>query len=398
VFVIELDMYQTAGMGALALVLGMLLVKQFSLLRKYCIPAAVIGGLTFSITHLMLYSAGVMEFVFDTTLQTLFMIAFFCSIGFMASFRMLKSGGKLVIILLLSAAVLAFSQDIIGVVLSITMGIDDRLGLAMGSISLIGGHGTAAAFGPLMENTYGVQGATAVAIASATFGLVLGGVIGGPLAKKRVEENNLRPSNELVEEVREYGKHEACGPQIDQNRFLKALVLIAIAIGAGTLIYDGLNGLGITLPIYIGAMLVAVLFRNSMDKLKWDTPSKEIETFGWVSLAMFLSMALMNMKLWQIADLAAPMLIILFVQVVFVALFAYYFIFRVTGRNYDSAAMVTATSGFGLGTTSNAMANMDALFERYGVAPKAYFVVPLVGSVFIDLINIGIITGFLFIL
>ena len=398
VLVLELDMYQTAGMAAAVLVVGTLLVSRSSLLRRYCIPAAVMGGLIFAMIHLALHSAGVLEFVFDTTLQTMFMIVFFCSIGFMASFRRLRSGGKLVVILLASTALLVFMQDVIGTGLSVIMGIDGGLGLAMGSMSLIGGHGTAAAFGPLLEDAYGVQGATAVAIASATFGLVIGGIIGGPLAKRRVERYSLSPSDEDVKESLEYGRHEAFGAQIDQNRFLNALVLLAIAIGTGTLVTGGLDALGVTLPIYIGSMLIAVFFRNGMDKLGWNIPSKEIETLGWISLAMFLGMALMNMKLWQIADLSAPMLVILIAQVAFVALFAYYLIFRITGKDYDSAAMVTATCGFGLGTTSNAMVNMDALFERYGVAPKAYFVVPLVGSVFIDLINIAIITGFLSIL
>ncbi|UAL07577.1 MAG: sodium/glutamate symporter [Candidatus Methanogranum gryphiswaldense] len=397
-FTLQLDMYQTAAVAALVLALGILLVKRSGTLRKYCIPAAVVGGLIFAFLHLVLYSAGVLEFVFDTTLQTLFMITFFCSIGFMASFRMLKSGGKLVLILLAAAALLALSQDIIGVLLSSVLGLDDRLGLAMGSISLIGGHGTAAAFGPLLEDTYGVQGATVVAIAAATFGLMVSGFVGGPLARRLVEKNDLKPSEEDIKEVQGFGHHDACGPQIDQNRFLIALILIAITIGVGTVIYDGLDDLGVTLPIYIGAMLIAVLVRNGADALKKEVPSKEIETLGWISLSMFLAMALTNLKLWQISDLAAPMFLILAVQVAFVAIFAYYFIFRVTGKNYESAAMVTATSGFGLGTTSNAMVNMDALFERYGIAPKAYFVVPLVGSVFIDLINIVIITGFLYVL
>jgi glutamate:Na+ symporter, ESS family len=398
VFTLQLDMYQTAAVAALVLALGILLVKRSGTLRKYCIPAAVVGGLIFAFLHLVLYTAGIMEFVFDTTLQTLFMITFFCSIGFMASFRMLKSGGKLVLILLAAAAILALCQDIIGVLLSSVLGLDDRLGLAMGSISLIGGHGTAAAFGPLLEDTYGVQGATVVAIAAATFGLMISGFVGGPLARKRVEKNNLRPSEEDMKEVQGFERHDACGLQIDQNRFLIALILIAITIGAGTVIYGGLADLGVTLPIYIGAMLIAVLVRNGADVSKKEIPSKEIEILGWVSLSMFLAMALTNLKLWQISDLAAPMFLILAVQVAFVAIFAYYFIFRVTGKNYESAAMVTATSGFGLGTTSNAMVNMDALFERYGIAPKAYFVVPLVGSVFIDIINIAIITGFLYLL
>lgn len=396
--VLELNMYYTAAISALVLAVGILAVRKFESLQRYCIPAAVVGGVLFSLCHLVLHSAGILEITFDTELQTLLMIIFFCSVGFMASFRMLKKGGKLVIILLLAATLIALSQNIIGVSLSSLFGLDSRLGLSMGSISLMGGHGTSAAFGPLLENTYGVHGATAVAIASATFGLAISGVIGGPLARKRIEKHELRPKYEDVIDAQGYGHHEACGPQIDQNRFLYAIMLIFATIGAGMIIYTGLESLGVILPIYIGSMLVAMAIRNVADTAKINVPSKEIDTFGWISLSLFLTMALMNMKLWQIADLAAPMIIILAVQVIFVALFAYYVMFHITGKNYDAAAVVTATGGLGLGTTSNAMVNMDSLFAKYGVAPKVYLAVPLVGSVFIDIINAGMIMGFLYIL
>lgn len=395
---LHLDMYYTIAVSAVVLAAGLYMVKKSSVLRKYSIPAAVVGGLCFALIHGLLYTAGILEITFDTTLQTLMMITFFCSVGFMASVRLLKKGGRLVLILLAGLTVMLILQNTIGVSLAGAFGLDNKLGLAMGSISLVGGHGTSAAFGPLLEDTYGVTGATAVAIASATFGLVLSGLIGGPLARRRVNKHYLRPSETDLIEMEGYGKHEKCGPQLDQNRFLRATILLFLGVGAGMLVFNGLDGGGIVLPVYIGSMIIAMIIRNVADVSKKELPAKEIETLGWICLSMFLTMALINMKIWQIAELATPMLVILGAQVVLVAVFAYYVMFKATGGTYDSAAIVTAMGGMGLGTTSTAMANMDSLFERYGVAPKAYLAVPLIGSMFVDVINAGIIMGFLYIL
>ncbi len=395
---LHLDVYYTVAIAAAVLALGLFLIRKSALLRRYSIPAAVVGGLIFAVIHGILYSAGVLEITFDGAMQNLLMIAFFCSVGFMASVRLLKKGGRLVMILLAGLTVMLILQNMIGVSLAGMFGLDNRLGLAMGSISLVGGHGTSAAFGPLLEDVYGVAGATAVAISSATFGLVLSGLIGGPLARKRINKHYLRPSEADIAEVEGYGVREGCGDALDQNRFLKAAILLGVGVGLGVILFRGLEGNGIILPVYLGSMFIAMIIRNFSDVTGRKLPSKEIETLGWICLSMFLTMALISMKIWQIAELAAPMLIILGAQVVLVSVFAYFIMFRATGSDYDSAAIVTAMGGMGLGTTSTAMANMDSLFERFGLAPKAYLAVPLVGSMFIDIINAGVITGFLYIL
>jgi ESS family glutamate:Na+ symporter len=391
VYYIEFDVYQTALMGALALALGILMVRHSKLLRKYCIPAAVTGGLVFAIVACLFYEADVAEVSFDETLKNVFMMAFFCSVGFMASIKMLKKGGRLVLLLLALVGVLIVLQDVIGVGLSVALGMDSRMGLALGSISLVGGHGTAASFGPDLVDVYGVANADTVAIAAATFGLAISGFIGGPLAKRRIEKGNLRPDPDDQDLAEEDERPQ----EIDANRFLYALMLICIGVGAGSYIVAAIKEGGLTLPVYLGAMLVAMLIRNVADWKGIELPLKEINTLGWISLSMFLSIALMVTQLWTLGDLAGKMLIILLIQTAVVALYAYYVVFNTTGKDYESAALVTATTGFSLGATPNAMANMEALFDKYGVAPKAYFAVPLVGSVFIDLLNAVAITVFL---
>lgn len=391
---IHLDMYQTAALGALALALGIFLVRRSETLRRFCIPAAVVGGLVLALANSAMYAADVAELDFDETLKNVFMMAFFCSVGFMASFRMLRRGGKLVVVLLTLVSVLIVFQDMIGAALCSALGLDPKMGLVLGSISLVGGHGTAATYGEQLVDEFGIANADTVAIAAATFGLAFSGFIGGPLARRLVETRNLRPDSEDV--LMEQEDNPETG--IDNNRFLLALMLMVVCIGAGTYIVNVVKGAGVTLPVYLGSMVVALIVRNVADQVGVELPIREINALGWICLSMFLSMALMVTKLWQLADLASKMVVILLVQAAVVALFAYYAIFRVTGGNYESAALVTATCGFGLGATPNAVANMEALFSKYGVAPKAYFVVPLVGSVFIDLVNAALLTVFLNIL
>ncbi|MBO4502151.1 MAG: sodium/glutamate symporter [Candidatus Methanomethylophilus sp.] len=393
-FEIQLNVYQSAAMGALILVLGIILVKHSPTLRKFCIPAAVAGGLLFSLVNTGFHYADVTEFTFDDTLKNFFMMMFFCSIGFTASFRMLKSGGKFVLLLLALVSVVLVIQDLVGVSIASAFGMDPKLGLCLGSISLTGGHGTAASYGQLLAEEYGITSATTVAVAAATFGLAVSGFIGGPLARKRIEQYDLKPDEEDIELAQE----EEVPRMVDNQHFLHSLILMIVCIGIGSFLVTDLKGLGITVPVYLGAMIFALIIRNVADCYSIVLPIREIVTLGTICLSMFLAMALMEMKLWQLTDLAAAMVITLLLQTVIVALFAYFIIFKATGSNYDSAAYTTASCGFLLGATPNAMANMDALFEEHGKAPAAYFVVPLVGSVFIDFINTGVLTVFLGIL
>ena len=392
-YAIQLDMYQAAAVAALVLLLGRFLVRNLDLLRRYCIPEPVAGGVVFALAHLALRQAGILEISFDSTLQTFFMVVFFCSVGFTACFRLLKKGGLQVLLFLGIAVMMCVLQNGLGAFIASAFGLDPRLGLATGSIPMVGGHGTAASFGPLLEKA-GVSGASAVAIASATFGLVAGCVIGGPTAVSRIRQKNLHSfetatgSNEVVVD-----KNEVTGA-IDSGRFLNAALCLALAIGAGTVVSAWLNKV-FTFPIYIGAMLVAAFIRNTTDMAGKEIPMEEISTIGRFSLSLFLGLAMMGLKLWELADLAVPMVVMLVAQTVLMMVYAYFVVFNLLGKNYDAAVMTSGFCGFGMGATPNAMANMQAITQKYGPAPTAYFVVPLVGSLFIDFMNTIIITSFL---
>lgn len=392
-YAIQLDMYQAAAVAALVLLLGLFLVRNLDLLRRYCIPEPVAGGVVFALAHLVLRQAGILEISFDSTLQTFFMVVFFCSVGFTACFRLLKKGGLQVLLFLGIAVMMCVLQNGLGTFIASAFGLDPRLGLATGSIPMVGGHGTAASFGPLLEKA-GVSGASAVAIASATFGLVAGCVIGGPTAVSRIRQKNLHSfetatgSNEVVVD-----KNEVTGA-IDSGRFLNAALCLALAIGAGTVVSAWLNKV-FTFPIYIGAMLVAAFIRNTTDMAGKEIPMEEISTIGSFSLSLFLGLAMMGLKLWELADLAVPMVVMLVAQTVLMMVYAHFVVFNLLGKNYDAAVMTSGFCGFGMGATPNAMANMQAITQKYGPAPTAYFVVPLVGSLFIDFMNTIIITSFL---
>ena len=392
-YAIQLDMYQAAAVAALVLLLGRFLVRNLDLLRRYCIPEPVAGGVVFALAHLALRQAGILEISFDSTLQTFLMVVFFCSVGFTACFRLLKKGGLQVLLFLGIAVMMCVLQNGLGAFIASAFGLDPRLGLATGSIPMVGGHGTAASFGPLLEKA-GVSGASAVAIASATFGLVAGCVIGGPTAVSRIRQKKLHSfetatgSNEVVVD-----KNEVTGA-IDSDRFLNAALCLALAIGAGTVVSAWLNKV-FTFPIYIGAMLVAAFIRNTTDMAGKEIPMEEISTIGSFSLSLFLGLAMMGLKLWELADLAVPMVVMLVAQTVLMMVYAYFVVFNLLGKNYDAAVMTSGFCGFGMGATPNAMANMQAITQKYGPAPTAYFVVPLVGSLFIDFMNTIIITSFL---
>lgn len=387
---IQLDMYQAIALGALVYCLGRTMVKKLAFLNKYCIPAPVAGGVVFALAHLALYSAGILELTFDATLQSVFMTIFFCTVGFTACFRLLKKGGVQVFMFLALAVGICVVQDAAGSGLAAAFGLDPLLGLCMGSMPLVGGHGTSGSFGPLLEESYGVVGATTVALAAATYGLVAGSMMGGPIARARVVKHGLKST--AAEEGN--AAAEVASP-IDGNQFINAAMFIAVAIGLGTFVYNGFKAIGLTFPTYIGAMLAAAAIRNIWDVQNKELPMEEIDALGGLSLNLFLSMAMMTLKLWQLAALALPMIVILLVQTVIMFLYANFLVFNVMGRDYEAAAMTTAFCGFGMGATPNAMANMRALVENYGPAPRAFFIVPLVGSLFVDFFNSMVLTTFM---
>lgn len=349
------NMAETLAIAVILLLLGKGIKKRVPILERFFIPAPVIGGTLFSIFMLIGHNTGTFTFNFDSILKDFLMVIFFTTIGFSASFELLKKGGVGVALFLAAATILVIIQDVVGVFLAKAFNLHPYIGLAAGSIPLTGGHGTSGAFGPVLEEA-GAAGAFSVAIASATFGLVAGCLIGGPVAKRLLQKYNLKAKTTDEE------------------------------TGNSTIKLESDN---------LGPMVIAAIIRNIADAQKKTLPMKEISIIGSISLSLFLSMALMSMKLWELAALALPLIVILLIQTVIMALFAYHITFRIMGKDYDAAVLATGHCGFGLGATPNAMANMETFTSVNGFSAKAFFVLPLVGSLFIDFVNASIITFFM---
>ena len=391
------DMYLTLGLAIVLYLLGSGIKAKVGILQKYYIPAPVIGGTLFSIVMLIGHNMGLFSFTFDGNLKNFFMVVFFTTIGFLASVSALKKGGIGVILFLIAAVILVIIQDGVGVALAKVFGLNPGIGLAAGSIPLTGGHGTSGAFGPYLEER-GVSGATVVAIASATYGLVAGCVIGGPIAKRLKDKHNLvckeGDAQKAGQEQAEKEETLAQKGSMSEKSFFKAAAMIGIAMGVGGLITPLIKKAGLSLPAYLIPMLIAAIMRNVVDKTESKTPIDEIGIIGSVCLSFFLAIALMSMKLWELADLAIPLVVILLVQTVVMGLFAYFVTFNIMGRDYDAAVIATGHCGFGMGATPNAIANMEAFTSVNGFSTKAFLAVPLVGSLFIDFINAIVIQTF----
>ena len=394
---LNLNIYETMALVSTIFYLGKYMRWKISTLVKFCIPPAVVGGFIFALLTLLLHISDIITLNLDMTLQNLFMTTFFTSIGFTASFKVLKQGGKQVIIFLGLAALLVILQNSVGVTLASLFNLNPLLGLCTGSIPMIGGHGTAGSFGPMLEEM-GVAKATTVSVASATFGLIMGSIIGGFVARNliiryKVKTTHDESSNNQPVEVGDFNEEN---PNIlSFKKLMNAACFLFIAMGIGSLISKLIQTSGLTFPSYIGAMLVAATIRNVYDIRKKEIYEKEIETIGGLSLSFFLTMALMGLKLWQLFDLALPLLIMLIAQVLLVGIFAYFIIYRIMGKNYEGVVFASATCGFGMGATPIAIANMDELTNRFGFAHTPYFVVPIVGGLFIDFVNSAIITIFI---
>lgn len=366
---IEINQITTVFLAVALFALGSFLINKIGFLKRFCIPAPVVGGLLFAALATILKTTGILEISLDTSLQSLFMITFFTTIGLGASFKLVKLGGKLLIIYWLACGFLALMQNVIGVSLASLMGIHPLIGMMAGAVSMEGGHGAAAAFGQTLEDL-GISSAMTIGAAAATCGLVAGGLIGGPIVKYLVGKYNLTPDEQESEEVEYENKHE----QITSDSFFTQVLLITFCMAVGT--YVGTlfsEATGFVLPGYVGAMFVAVLVRNIMDKFKPEAINmKSISLIGDVTLGVFLSMALMSIKLWEIADLALPLFIIVFAQVFFIVVFSIFVLFKLLGKNYDAAVMVAGFAGHGLGATPNAMANMSAVVQRFGPSKKPF--------------------------
>lgn len=386
---IDLNQSTTLFLALALLTIGTLLVRKIGVLQKFCIPAPVVGGLLFAILATILKTLGIVEFTLDTSLQNLFMLTFFTTVGLGASFRLIKLGGKLLVIYWIACGFLALMQNAIGVSMSYLFNIHPLIGMMAGAVSMEGGHGGATAYGTTLESM-GIDSALSIGIAAATFGLVAGGLVGGPIVKYLINKYNLKSTEE---EHTEAYSAEALEAPIGTDNFLTQVLLITLCIAGGTFIGDLFSSAtGFVMPGYVGAMFVAVIVRNIVDRFKEDAiHMRSINVIGDVSLGIFLSMALMSIKLWEVADLALPLLVIVFVQVIFVVLFAIFVLFRLLGKDYDAAVMISGFAGHSLGATPNAMANMAAVTGRFGPSRKAFLIVPIVGAFLIDVVSMPII-------
>ncbi|WP_337481028.1 sodium/glutamate symporter [Prevotellamassilia timonensis] len=408
--VLELDMLQTAGLGALALVLGMCLTRRVKWLQRFCIPSPVSGGIVFSVVSLMLYKLWNVELVFDGTLKDVFMLVFFTSVGFQSNLKVLRRGGSTLLLMLGVLAFIIVVQNVLPLGIAWIMGVNPLVGMAAGSISMAGGHGTAGGFSAVLEGM-GLSGAGTIAMAAATFGLIMGSVTGGPLAERlirtKLTAEHLEPKDYEMDPAMAGLESDEASPagrakHISSNeqefqQYAKATYALLIVVAAGSLMSWLLQQTGVTFPTYFGALIVAAIVRNVAEACKL-TPKMELDkivSVGNICLSVFLGMAMVSLKLWELESLALPLVVMLVAQVVAMALIAYFVAFNILGRDYDAAVLVAGICGFGLGATPNAMANMSAVCYKYHYSVKPFLIVPIIGAMFVDLINTGFITMFL---
>ncbi len=407
--IVSLDMLQSAGVGALALVTGMILTRKIGFLQKFCIPSPVSGGLVFSIITLLIYSLVDIELEFDTTLQNFFMLAFYTSVGFQSDPKVLRKGGRPLVIMLILLVFMMSLQNFVPVCIAKAFGVSPLLGMAAGSISMAGGHGTAGGFSPLLVDM-GFKSALTASMACATFGLISGSMLGGPLAtaliRRRLKGCTMQPTEDFdpamagieSDEASPQGRTQRMSSsEIEFQRYARATYAILIVMALGVIVSDMLSKTGITFPTYFGALLTAACVRIIMDA----TPCKQylemekIVSVGNISLSVFLGMAMVSLKLWELQSLALPLVVMLFSQVIIMAMFVWFLAFPMLGKNYDSAVLCAGICGFGLGATPNAMANMSAVCFKYYYSVKPFLIVPIVGAMFVDMLNTGVITAFL---
>ena len=419
---IELDMIQTAGIGALALIVGMILTRKVAFLQKFCVPSPVSGGIIFSLITLALYGWFHVEVSFDGALKDVFMLAFFTSVGFQSDLKVLKQGGKLLIVMLVLLVAIIAMQNLMPIGITRLMGVDPLIGMASGSISMTGGHGTAAGFASVLEGM-GLHGAGTIGMAAATFGLIAGSMIGGPLAERiirtKLTHEQMQPQDEEIDPAMAGIESDEASPtgrakRVSTNeqefqQYAKASYGIILIMGAGTIMSWLLAKTGVTFPTYFGALILAAIVRNTIGFVsykedgKWEKAEKLLDmeriiSVGNICLSLFLGMAMISLKLWELQSLALPLIVILVSQVLMIALFAYFVAFPLLGRDYDAAVLCAGICGFSLGATPNAMANMSAVCYKYRYAVKPFLIVPIIGAMFADLINTGMITFFLNIL
>ena len=416
---IELDMIQTAGVGALALMAGMMMTRRIGFLQRFCVPSPVSGGIVFSFITLVLYGCLDVEVSFDGTLGDVFMLAFFTSVGFQSDLKVIRQGGKLLAIMLVLLVGIIAMQNLMPQAVTRLMGVSPLIGMATGSMPMTGGHGTGGGFASVLEGM-GLHGADTIGMAAATFGLIAGSMIGGPLAERiirtKLSHEQMQPHEEVADPAMAGIESDEASPEGRAKRvstneqefqqYAKATYSILLVMGAGTLVSWLLARTGITFPTYFGALILAAIVRNTIGLFRYKVDGRwvkgdtlldmdRIVSVGNICLSMFLGVAMISLKLWELHTLALPLVVILVSQVLMMALFAYWVAFPLLGRDYDAAVLCAGLCGFGLGATPNAMANMSAVCYKYRYSVKPFLIVPIIGAMFADLINTAIITLFL---
>ena len=384
------DTYQTVALACLVLLLGYFLVKRVHILNDYNIPEPVVGGFIVAVALTVVYQIWGISFTFDTDLQRSMMLVFFSSIGLSANFARLIKGGKPLIIFLFIAFGLILLQNSVGVGSALALGLDPAYGLIAGSMTLTGGHGTGAAWADTLIKQFHIQGGLELAMACATFGLVAGGIIGGPVAKYLLNRQHRKGivEDDNLDDVEEIFEKPEFRRKVNTRSMVETIAMLAICLTVGQHIDLLAKGTAYQLPTFVWCLFTGVLIRNGLTHLvKFKAADSTIDLLGSVGLSLFLAIALMSLKLWQLADLALPIFVILLLQVITMATYAIFITYRVMGKDYDAVVLSAGHCGFGLGATPTAVANMQSVTDHFGPSHKAFLIVPMVGAFFIDLLN-----------
>ena len=389
---VTIDMYQTLAIGVGALFLGKIIKKRIRFFERFCIPDPVIGGGIVSILVCILHVLGVLDISFDETIKDICMVTFFATVGYKLNIRVLKTGGKMLLRLLVVIVLISFSQNGIAIGLSHLLKVDPLVGMCTGSIPMIGGHGTAAAYGQVLVSK-GLAGATTICTAAATFGLIAGSLIGGPIGNSLIKRKDLMKTAKDSDAVSE-GERKTAKEKLYE--LMPAACQLVIAIGIGTVISKLISLTGLIFPNYIGGLITGAIISNTgMYSGKYKVYSEEVDDISGLMLNFFLGIALITLKLWVLADLALPLIILLVGQVVFMIIFARFAVFHILGGNYDAAVLTAGVCGFGLGATPNAMANAQSVTQNRPPSRMAFLLIPVVGALFVDTINSFIVLLFI---
>lgn len=384
---IKLNSTLTLALAAILLIIGYSIKKRISFLNKYCIPAPVVGGFLFMFITWLGHNGNIFKFTFENTFQSTFMLVFFTTVGLGASFSLLKKGGKLLIIYWLICGIISIFQNAIGITITKLTSLEAPYALLSSAISMIGGHGAALAYGTSFSNM-GYESAPLVGAAAATFGLVTAVLIGGPLGRKLIEKHNLSPDTSETLDNSISNINADSVEKLSDLDIIKNVVSILVCMAIGSLISVQIGKLiKMDFPAYVGAMFVAVLMRNINEKIKiYNFNFSLVDGIGNVMLNLYLSLALMTLKLWELSGLIGGVLLVVACQVIFMIIVAYFIVFKILGANYDAAVMCAGLCGHGLGATPSAIVNMTALNEKYGMSRKAMMIVPIVGAFLVDII------------